>query len=870
MAQRWAPGFTRFNELLRYSLTRTRAAAFVLLCGCSAAVLAQEAPKGLSYELVKADATQVQVRVRVPAPKFTDVDTPSGKFKRLIPSVYGEGALLGGASNRSLPEIPVASFPLALPLGGKIAGVRVQPEGDAQLMEVKLYPVQLPDRASGADRKEDGFLFDPAVYSQGLTRPGDNRGNEPIFDGDALVHQFQFTALGYDPAKGLLTRHPTLLVTVIFSGEPCFFYDFLSINQARAANGKSAFDPVDEVIERRPIPAAVAALNWRAVQEGRFFCVPPFIPPSLFGSRFLIITHPNFLAAANTLRAHKISLGISTQVITTTDIVAAAGGAGSAATALQIRTYLQNYYNGHLIRPKWVLLMGDAEYIPTHYGATNSWDSAKNAGDIYYGQFNGTDLTIPPFGIGRFPVDTLAQANTIVNKVIAFENNPPPASLFLADYYSRLTFAAEWDSSTSQDTRAFVQTTENIRDFLLGQGYTPQRIYYAPGSANPTTYVDGTAIPAALHKPGFAWDGDAADITAAINLGSSIVYHRNHGWWDGWYGPNFFQTNLGGVSVTDREFPVVFSVNCASGIFDNETVDLAGNKVGGGYGPGVGSVYFAEEFLRKPDGALAVIGDTRSSSTVLNNSLAMGLFDAVFPGYQPFGGATSITRLGDILNHAKSFVASVGYSAADLRQEIKLYNLLGDPTVKLRVSPPWKLPILEIALEASIVRLKVDPTPPCLSCPFPESVFAIVTNPKTGEVVGRGVVNEAGEASVDVGDYRGNIIVKVSSPDGGGTQKGLPEIDTDKDGIPDSQDNCVLVPNPKQEDSDGDGFGNACDADLNNDGMVDSLDLGLFKNKFGTQTANADFNGDGIVNALDLGLFKKLFNHPPGPSGFRQ
>ena len=38
--------------------------------------------------------------------------------------------------------------------------------------------------------------------------------------------------------------------------------------------------------------------------------------------------------------------------------------------------------------------------------------------------------------------------------------------------------------------------------------------------------------------------------------------------------------------------------------------------------------------------------------------------------------------------------------------------------------------------------------------------------------------------------------------------------DSDGDGVPDVEDNCIAIPNPDQSDSDQDGLGDACDADL--------------------------------------------------------
>jgi hypothetical protein len=100
--------------------------------------------------------------------------------------------------------------------------------------------------------------------------------------------------------------------------------------------------------------------------------------------------------------------------------------------------------------------------------------------------------------------------------------------------------------------------------------------------------------------------------------------------------------------------------------------------------------------------------------------------------------------------------------------------------------------------------------------------------------------------------------------------------DDDNDGIPNHSDNCIAVANGtlipdaggnSQFDSDGDGYGNLCDADLDNSGFVNFSDLAAFKAVFGTSVQNADLDGSGFVNFADLALFKSLFGMPPGPSG---
>lgn len=91
--------------------------------------------------------------------------------------------------------------------------------------------------------------------------------------------------------------------------------------------------------------------------------------------------------------------------------------------------------------------------------------------------------------------------------------------------------------------------------------------------------------------------------------------------------------------------------------------------------------------------------------------------------------------------------------------------------------------------------------------------------------------------------------------------------DTDGDFVKDGIDNCTLKSNADQRDTDGDGFGNVCDPDLNNDGIVNDTDTAIMKSRFYTTDPDADLNGDGAVNTGDLAILKSLNGKPPGPSG---
>jgi uncharacterized protein (TIGR03790 family) len=122
--------------------------------------------------------------------------------------------------------------------------------------------------------------------------------------------------------------------------------------------------------------------------------------------------------------------------------------------------------------------------------------------------------------------------------------------------------------------------------------------------------------------------------------------------------------------------------------------------------------------------------------------------------------------------------------------------------------------------------------------------------------------------------YVGDPLMTIAEP------ARLHPSDLDGDGVPDSKDNCVEIPNPDQRDTDGDGVGNLCDPDVDKDGVVTTSwgrvlpleaagDVERIALAWKRRVYNPDYdlNGDGLVDESDLGIAQLFLFLPPGPSG---
>jgi uncharacterized protein (TIGR03790 family) len=118
--------------------------------------------------------------------------------------------------------------------------------------------------------------------------------------------------------------------------------------------------------------------------------------------------------------------------------------------------------------------------------------------------------------------------------------------------------------------------------------------------------------------------------------------------------------------------------------------------------------------------------------------------------------------------------------------------------------------------------------------------------------------------------YVGDPLMQVARP------RRAP-ADRDGDGVPDARDVCRDLPDPDQRDSDADGYGNACDPDVDGDGVVTTRgggraglsDLGRIRrsHQTGLYVPDCDLDGDGEVDERDLEHASFFVGLPPGPSG---
>jgi hypothetical protein len=338
---------------------------------------------------------------------------------------------------------------------------------------------------------------------------------------------------------------------------------------------------------------------------------------------FLVIAHPDFLAGIQPLVDAREAQGFSTRVVNVEDVYAQFGY--SIFDPQAIRDYIA--YAVPNMGVRWVLLVGGDTYdyrnylnsgsisfIPTLYIATDALVQFAPS-DPLFADIDG-DL-VPDVALGRFPVRTAAELETLVNKTLAYDSK---------DYGQTAVFAADAGADGAwfrEDSEAFAAG--------LPEGWSVER-----------AYLDDVGVAAAR-----------AALINAINSGVALTSFVGHSSADRWtFSGLFFSSDAAALTNAGRP-TVVNQWGCWNTYFVSPAYNTLGHR-----------------FLLSGDrGAVVVMGAstlTASSSEAVLGQHMMPLLT------QP--GMT----IGEAMQQAKAEMAAVSKAQRDV---LLGWTILGDPTL---------------------------------------------------------------------------------------------------------------------------------------------------------------------------------------------
>jgi len=357
------------------------------------------------------------------------------------------------------------------------------------------------------------------------------------------------------------------------------------------------------------------------------------------GADHITITHQVFSTAATTLKNHRISQGLEAVVVDVQDIYDEFNFGIVNPTAIQ-DFLMYAYNNWQSPAPAYVVLLGDGHYDPKNYlsygrvsyippylANVDPW-IGETAADNRYVTLVGTDI-IPDMMLGRISVNSLAEANAFINKIIAYETAPA------AGDWVKQVLAVTDNADLGGN---FPLISNNLLTCCIPSSYPAQKIYYGT-----TPYTDATTTKNA--------------IVSAFNAGKLLVNYIGHGYTNGWASESLFYSNLVASLTNGGKQPVVLAMTCSEGYYIKPNTYVTGNNTTEALG----------EVVTRADGkgAIASWSPTGQGVASGHDLLNRGFLNAYFlAGVSTIGEATMAGKL------------NLGGAAPDL---LDTYLLFGDP-----------------------------------------------------------------------------------------------------------------------------------------------------------------------------------------------
>lgn len=559
------------------------------------------------------------------------------------------------------PALPVNIDKILVPGNAKV-NIEIVESQSVLLKDFYIQPALTPakDTEGDDDRK---FVIDSRVYNSNSFYPA-----KPVYQksgqllrGNKIV-SIAIAPVQFNPVKKRLRVYTKIKYKVTYQSRKTF-------QDLRKENSKQYLKMMRNIsLNASQIPENPKITSTRSKASAN--------------KDYIILTHDNYHAAADKLAKWKKMLGYSTEVLSS-----------SSWTATKVKDSIHTRYANYSPKPDYFVIIGDQQDVPAEIHQAP--DGTNFGTDLYYACMDGSTDYVPDMAHGRISVSSSTEALNVVNKIVNYERNPVSDSSFYNKGTNCAYFQGYNYNGQTYCERRFLHTSEEIRSYLMNQGYNIERIYETDATLNPTHYQngyysDGQAIPSGLLRSnGFQWDGSTQDITSSINNGRFFVFHRDHGYTNGWgWAHPKFANHPNDQHVQNlsngNKLPVVFSIDCHTGDFTQTEA-------------------FAETFLRHSNGgAVGVVAPSYYSYSGPNDGFAAGLFDAVWssPGLIPDFGAGGISNpslsphgdirtMGNVVNQALIRMEETwnGYGSR-IKYSHEVYHYFGDPAMRIFTAKP--------------------------------------------------------------------------------------------------------------------------------------------------------------------------------------
>ena len=565
-------------------------------------------PRPPQWEILRSDEQTCVVTVTIHGMYKERIEAQERQFEKLTVPEYGF------SNHPGKPQLPVIRGLIEIPLGKSVT-LTATTLHSCELFNYTIYPAQEPTPESCEEPKENVFQYDQAFYSIDAYYPYSPVSVSPLAQlRDHVVVQLSICPIRFNPATHRLNVSICIKIRL----------EYYDVGEAQITTfnrlSSLSFDDI----------CKTTIWNYD-------FSKPETVESEPVG--YLVITNDTFYSSMIPFVEWKMANGFNVTSVKLSHI-------GVDANDTDIYNYIYTAYHDWTTPPTYVLLVGDVEYLPTHYGLDHPYEDRRTATDHYYACVSGSDY-LPDLFVGRLAVKSVSELNNTLNKLIGYNGF----------FNERATLVS--------DTEHFEETSNWIYDFLSAEGYTVDKLYKSLGTAT------------------------ASNIADALDEGRAIINYRGHGSTTGWATGSFYNSQVLGLN-NEGKLPIVISCTCSTGEYDNDFSDC-----------------FGETWLKvQGRGAVAFWGSSRVSYSGYNDELSKGVCKAIFNDrLYEFGPITVKAKLYMYNYYGDQFFTHLEYEMYNILTDPQLCSFPQHELIVGLDSPDFAAPEDSILLNATVSNI---------------------------------------------------------------------------------------------------------------------------------------------------------------------